>query len=74
MNEISEPLENIIQLLDEQSDEDVIEVSKGHEIVTKVVEKNAVEQILQFDNHSNQTMQQVIEKLEFFRVESNMND
>lgn len=68
MNEISEPLENIIQKLDEQSDEASIEITNGHEMVTKVVEKTALDQILKFDDLDNKTMQSVIETYDFFKV------
>ena len=74
MNEISEPLENIIQKLDEQSDEASIEITNGHEMVTKVVEKTALDQILKFDDLDNKTMQSVIETYDFFKVQSNDND
>ena len=74
MNEISEPLENIIQKLDEQSDEASIEITNGHEMVTKVVEKTALDQILKFDDLENKTMQSVIETYDFFKVQSNDND
>ena len=74
MNEISEPLENIIQKLDEQSDEASIEVTNGLDMVTKVVEKSALDQIMKFDDLINKTMQQVIETIEFFRVKSNAVD
>ena len=74
MIEISEPLENIIQKLDEHSDEATIEVTNGHEMVTKVVEKTALDEILKFDEIENKTMQTVIESYEFFKVQSNDGD
>ena len=38
--------------------------------MAKVVEKHAVADILQFGSHSSDTMQNVLERIEFFKVES----
>lgn len=70
MKEVETSLESIISVLDDQCDEEIIELSKGKEIVAKVVHKRAVADILRFGRHQNSTMQQVLEKIEFFKVES----
>jgi hypothetical protein len=74
MRDVQESLENIISVLDEQCDEEIIELSKGKEIVAKVVDKRAVADILKFGRHRNGTMQQVLEKIEFFKVESHQTE
>lgn len=38
--------------------------------MAKVVDKRAVAEILRFGRHKSSTMQQVLEKIEFFKVES----
>jgi len=57
MHDVQESLENIISFLDEQCDEEIIELSKGQEIVAKVVDKHAVAQILKFGRHKSGIMQ-----------------
>ena len=57
MQEVHESLENIISVLDEQCDEEIIELSKGQEIVAKVVDKRAVADILRFNRHKGSAMQ-----------------
>lgn len=46
MNDVPLPLDEIISILDDECEEEIIELSKGHEIVARVVEKSAVADIL----------------------------
>ena len=48
----------------------MIELKQGHEIIAKVVDQELVADVLQFDNHSNKTMQKMLKRIEFFKVES----
>ena len=74
MAEVQDPLEEIINVLDDQCEEEVIELSKGHEIMAKVVEKDAVADILQFGSHSSDTMEKMLERIEFFKVQSQVSE
>ena len=74
MIEIREPLERIIEVLEQQCDEEIIVLSKGHEVVAKVIDKRAVADVLNFGSHSSRHIQEVIETIEFFRLESNQHD
>jgi len=38
MKEVEYPLKDLIQILDEECEEEVIELSKGHEIMAKVID------------------------------------
>ena len=70
MSDIPKKIERIIEELDEQCTEEIIEVNRGHEVIAKVVDKHAVGEALCFGNHRNNYMQNVIETIEFFRLES----
>ena len=67
-------MQRIIDVLDSQCEEEIIELSKGQEIVAKVVDRRAVSEILRFDRLKGSKMQQVLEQIEFFKVESNGGD
>ena len=56
MNEVPISLEEIISILDSECEEAIIELSKGHEIVARVVEKSAVADLLEFGQHQTDTM------------------
>ena len=74
MNDVPVDLKTIIAELDDYCDEEFIELNKGHEISTKVVERSAVTDILQLGQHRVNTMQRVLENIDFFKVESASND
>jgi len=74
MREMQEPLESIIEALDEECNEEIIELNKGQETVAKVVDKRVAAEVLHFERRKKDFMQRVIESIEFFRVESNHND
>ena len=46
MKDVSEPLEKIVGFLDSHSHEDMIELSRGEQVVAKVVDKRAVVEAL----------------------------
>ena len=56
MNDVPVDLKTIIAQLDEYCDEEFIELNKGHEISTKVVERSAVTDILALGQHQDNTM------------------
>lgn len=74
MKEVECPLREIIADLDEHCEEEVIELSRGNEIMAKVVDQEVVEEILQFSHHSTDTMRRMLESIEFFKVESQADD
>ena len=74
MGDIPKKIERIIEELDEECTEEIIEVNRGHEVVAKVVDKHAVASALEFGSHRSNFMQNVIETIEFFRLESHQGD
>ena len=79
LREIRRPLDEIIGVLESECTEEVIELSRGHEVTAKVIDKDAVADVLQFNDSrmgadNTSFMQRVIETIEFFRVETNQTD
>jgi len=73
MKDVRKPLEDIIEVLEHECAEEVIELSRGHEVTAKVIDRQAVAEVLRFDDDPHgepNFMQRVIESIEFFRVES----
>ena len=61
------------QLMDLDPEVEYIELSKGHEIQAKVVDKQMVAPILQYDTQSDPTMQNLLDRLEFFKIDTTSN-
>jgi len=74
MGDIPKTIERIIEELDDKCTDEIIEVNRGHEVVAKVVDRHAVGKALAFGNHRSNFMQNVIETIEFFRLESHQGD
>ena len=68
MIDVGEKIENIISELDGQATEELIEVGPGHEVLAKVVGKEAVAEALAFGSHQSKLMQNVVETIEFFKI------
>ena len=66
-----ENLETIVEFLREQVDEEVVELGEGGKIVSKVVNREAVAEILHFGKGKDNSVQKVLEGTDFFQVKSN---
>ena len=66
-NSVPETLETIVEVLRKQVEEEVVELGGGGEIISKVVNRDAVSQILHFeDGDGPNSVQEVLEGTDFF--------
>ena len=68
-NQVESNLETIVEHLRAQAEEEVVELGQGGEIISKVVNRDAVSHILQLDESDGpNTVREVLEDTDFFQV------